>query len=108
MISCLLCASALGCASLPPPNLPPKNAGCHVTVYRGALPEDVHATFLGDVTASCGKNDADSDCIRTLQDEVCKLGGNIVYEVPTSPSPESDTQLRYTGVAGTTDDPANR
>ncbi len=108
MTFCLLCASTLGCASLPPPKLPPKDAGCPVTVYRGALPQDVRATFLGDVVASCGKNDADSDCVRALQDEVCKLGGNVVYEVPKSPSQESDTLLRYTGRAGTTDDPANR
>ena len=25
------------------------------------------------------------DCLRTLKDEVCKLGGDVVWEVPTEP-----------------------
>jgi hypothetical protein len=99
-----LIALTFGCASLPPPTLPANPPGCPVTVYRGAPPKDVEVTRLGDVFASCSKNDADSDCIRALQDEVCKLGGNVVYEVPKAPEPESDTSLRYGGVAGTTED----
>jgi hypothetical protein len=43
-----------------------------------------------------------------LQDEVCKLGGNIVVEVPEAPEPQSDSMLRYRGVAGTTEDPSAR
>ena len=90
----------LACGSNPPPQMPPKPKGCDVTVYRGAPPEGVSVTRLGHVSAPCGKNDADSDCIRALQDEVCKLGGNVVYEVPDKPEQETDVMLRYDGVAG--------
>ncbi|HPY21040.1 MAG TPA: hypothetical protein PLM08_25330, partial [Polyangiaceae bacterium] len=88
-------ALCVGCAALPPPTLPPHPAGCPVTVYRVGVPKNVEFTTLGDVQAPCGKNDADSDCIRALQDEVCKLGGNIVVEVPEAPEPQSDSMLRY-------------
>lgn len=94
---------AVGCSTTPPPKLPPRPAGCEVTVYRGGVPQGVTMRRLGEVVSSCGKNDADSDCIRSLQDEVCKLGGNLVYDVPDKPEPESDTMLRYTGVAATSD-----
>ncbi len=103
-LPCSLLTLTFGCGSLPPPTLPANPPGCPVTVYRGAPPKGVEVTRLGDVFASCGKNDADSDCVRALQDEVCKLGGNVVYEVPKTPEAESDTSLRYVGVAGTTED----
>jgi hypothetical protein len=92
---------ALGCgAERPRPSFPPRHPGCDVTVYRGGLPEKIVVDALGQVAASCGKDAADSDCIRALQNEVCKLGGDTVYEVPKSPEPESDTALRYVGFAG--------
>lgn len=91
----------LGCtADRPQPSFPPSDPGCDVTVYRGALPEGVQVDPLHEVATSCGKDAADSDCIRSLQDEVCKLGGDVVYEVPKAPEPESDTMLRYLGQAG--------
>ncbi|PIE06054.1 MAG: hypothetical protein CSA75_01520 [Sorangium cellulosum] len=90
----------VGCASKPIPKLSAKPTGCQVTVYRGAMPEPITVTVLGDVAASCGKHDADSDCIRALQDEVCKLGGNVVFEVPEKAERETEMTLRYTGVAG--------
>jgi len=101
----LLAAAGLGCESAPPPKMPTRAAGCEVTVYRGAVPHGTKVTRLSEVVASCGKNDADSDCIRALQDEVCKLGGDVVYEVPAEPKEESDTMLRYEGIAGTTTTP---
>lgn len=96
----LLALCTLACSSGPPPKMAQRPKGCDVTVFRGALPEDVRATRLGEVSSPCGKNDADSDCIRALQDEVCKLGGNVVYEVPDQPEQQSDVMLRYEGVAG--------
>ena len=84
----------------PAPSFPASQPGCEVTLYRGGLPDGVRVDELGDVAASCGKDAADSDCIRALQDEVCKLGGDVVYEVPKSPEPESETMLRYRGLAG--------
>ena len=96
----LVVLAAAGCADPPPPKMPAKAKGCEVTVYRGAVPEGVNVTPLGEVVSDCGKNDADSDCIRALQNEVCKLGGNVVYEVPNAPEPVSDVMLRYEGIAG--------
>ena len=103
----VLCAvfAAASCADPPPPKLPAKAKGCEVTVYRGAVPDGMKVTPLGEVVTDCGKNDADSDCIRALQDEVCKLGGDVVYEVPSAPEPQTDVMLRYEGIAGTTSQP---
>jgi hypothetical protein len=42
-------------------------------------------TNIGPVHASCGADVADADCLRTLEDQVCKLGGDLVWGVADKP-----------------------
>ena len=41
---------------------------------------------IGPVTARCGADVKDEDCMRTLKDQACKLGGDIVWGVSDIPS----------------------
>jgi hypothetical protein len=40
---------------------------------------------IGTVSARCDESLTDRDCLRQLQDEVCALGGNIVWGVKLPP-----------------------
>ena len=41
---------------------------------------------IGPVTARCGADVKDEDCMRTLKDQACKLGGDVVWGVSDVPS----------------------
>ncbi len=41
---------------------------------------------IGPVTATCAEDIKDDDCLRTLKDQACKLGGDIVWGVDDVPS----------------------
>jgi hypothetical protein len=58
---------------------PPRAEGCAVQTFHetpGVMSENI-----GPVTATCGADVSDADCMRTLLDQVCKLGGDIVWGV---------------------------
>ncbi len=58
------------------PSMP---AGCDVRVFANAPP--MALDNIGTVTATCEEGDSDDVCMRQLQDEVCKLGGDVVWGV---------------------------
>jgi hypothetical protein len=82
VLSCSL-AMALGCASAAVAPAPPAPAsrppGCDVVVFRG--PSPVAITALGAVEATCDEALSEEACLRRLQDDVCRLGGDVAYEV---------------------------
>jgi hypothetical protein len=54
-------------------------AGCPVRVFEHAPPMPLEN--IGTVSAVCDANDPDDVCTRQLEDEVCKLGGDVVWGV---------------------------
>lgn len=70
---------------------PEQPAGCAVTEYQDSPIVPVHV--IGRVRASCGRSASADDCKRTLKDEVCKLGGNVVYEVKSAEGEDDRTIL---------------
>jgi len=66
----------------------PRERGCTVQVYEGKPPMSIEN--IGPVTALCDEDDAREVCQRELQDQVCLLGGDILWQVD-GPTPE-DTQ----------------
>jgi hypothetical protein len=85
--ACVLVACALGgCDVLKPPpdpRYPRQSAGCDVNTYPDA--PKVIADNLGSVRAECDERTTDEECLRQLEDEVCKLGGDIAWGVPAKP-----------------------
>jgi len=59
--------------------------GCAVQVYAGSVPFPTEN--IGPVTALCAEDDAKEVCLRELQDQVCLLGGDLVWQVD-GPTPE--------------------
>jgi len=62
---------------------PARPEGCAVKVFHGS--PSMPAYNIGAVHARCAFDVSDADCLRTLEDQVCKLGGDIVWGVPDKP-----------------------
>jgi hypothetical protein len=76
-------------------NYPPKPKGCAVQEFMDEPTIPVHK--IGGVSAICGRSVTPEDCTRTLEDEVCKLGGDVLSQVHSS---DLDDKTQMTGRAG--------
>jgi hypothetical protein len=73
-------ATIAGCGgSKPASNFPPRPEGCAVDVYPEAPPVDVDS--IGTVNERCENTMSDEDCLRGFKDQVCALGGDVVWGV---------------------------
>jgi hypothetical protein len=63
---------------------PKRPEGCDVAVFPESptTPTD----NIGPVDATCGDDISNDDCLRTLKDQTCKLGGDVVWGVPATPT----------------------
>ena len=60
---------------------------------------------IGPVSASCAEDISVADCTRTLQDQACKLGGDVVWGVADIP-PNAPGRKTLAGRAAHTKLPA--
>jgi hypothetical protein len=67
-----------------PSKYPPQKEGCEVQVFQET--PTVQTDNIGPVSSSCDQDVSDQDCLRTLKDEACKLGGNVVWGVEPNPT----------------------
>lgn len=76
----------VACASAPkePGRYPPQKEGCEVQVFPESPSMDTDN--IGTVNATCGDDVSDDACLRTLKDEACKLGADVVWGVADKPS----------------------
>ena len=86
VIGTFLLAACGGGASSKFPAKPP---GCEVAVIRGGAPP-YPTENIGPVSSVCNDLVSKADCLRELQDQVCKLGGDVVWQVPDEPKTEND------------------
>jgi hypothetical protein len=83
-ISLLALVSIAACGGdAPRSRYPAREPGCAVTLYHGA-PQG-RTVNIGPVNASCDQDVSDADCLRTLEDQACKLGGDVVWGVDETP-----------------------
>jgi hypothetical protein len=63
---------------------PARQSGCEIQIF----PENpsYQTDNIGPVQASCDESVSDSDCLRTLKDEACKLGADTVWGVNDNPT----------------------
>lgn len=80
---------------------PSRPDGCSVQVFQRA--PTMQTENIGHVSAHCDDQSATSktDCLRELLDQVCKLGGDVVWGVDPEPAHE-DGQWKYAGRAAHT------
>ncbi len=94
----VLLAAAAACNSGPKtdPRYPPQPPGCDVKLFRGKV---VSLTYddIGRVVSICGIDISPESCLKELKNQTCKLGGDIVYDVPEEPLKPSPDKIKFTG-----------
>jgi hypothetical protein len=84
----VVCAAlAHGCASNAPPDprYPRRSPGCELSVYHTPIPGVAAWDDLGVAEAYCNIGGAVADCMRALKAEACRMGGDLLYNVPRTP-----------------------
>jgi hypothetical protein len=96
----LICAIALlaACGGGPKtdPRYPPRPDNCEVQLFRGKV-AGLTYDDIGHVDSICGNDLGPEECLKELKRQTCKLGGDIVYDVPDEPSKPSPDKIAYTG-----------
>lgn len=85
------------CGGGPASKYPARPAGCEVAVIRDGAPP-YPTENIGPVSSSCSNLVSAEDCLRELQDQVCKLGGDVVWQVPDKPRAQ-DERISWSGRA---------
>lgn len=87
ILACGMVLFAVGCPSpAKDSQYPPRPEGCDVKVFHET--PTMATDNIGPVSSTCDESVEDSDCMRTLMDEVCKLGGDVVWGVEPNPTKE--------------------
>jgi hypothetical protein len=81
----LLAAAALAvtCATSGPRKYPPRRPGCALAVFTSATPQIAGGwDDIGIAQANCYLDESDITCLHRLKIEACRMGGDILYNVP--------------------------
>jgi hypothetical protein len=65
---------------------PPQSRGCVVNVFESA--PTYPTVNIGTVVAWCAEGDTRAACLHELEDQVCLLGGNVLWQID-GPSPQA-------------------
>jgi hypothetical protein len=89
------------CATAPPnPNAgkyPPRPSGCKMRVFHTPAPEVKEWDDLGVAHVDCYLDVGNVQCLQRLKMEACRLGGDMIYDVPKKPLRPTDQGMVYTG-----------
>jgi hypothetical protein len=95
-VAVLLALASCGGGPKTDPRYPPQPAGCPVQLFRGKI-KSMPYDDIGGVDAICGTDIGVEECLKELKNQTCKLGGDLVYDVPDEPSKPSPDKVRFTG-----------
>ena len=90
---------AFGCAGAPVTSdkYPRRGAGCEITLSHTAVPAVALWDDIGVAEVSCHVNSSLSQCLQLLKAEGCRLGGDLIYNVPREPLRPQDQVLLFRG-----------
>jgi hypothetical protein len=75
---------------------PERPPGCSLMVFH-IRAQGVAFDDIGRVDAICGTDISYENCLGELKNQACKLGGDILYDVPDEPDRPSPDKNRLTG-----------
>jgi hypothetical protein len=93
-------AIPLGCATASNPNAakyPPRPGGCKVRVFHTAAPGVKEWDDLGMAHVDCELDVGSVQCLRRLRVEACRMGGDLLYDVPKKPLRPTEQGMAYSG-----------
>lgn len=96
----LALALAMNCATTSNPNAakyPPRPGGCKVRVFHTPAPGVKEWDDLGVAHVDCPLDVGTVQCLKKLRMEACRMGGDILYDVPKKPLRPTEQGMVYTG-----------
>ena len=94
-------ATPLGCATTSSnPNAakyPPRPGGCKVRVFHTPAPDVKEWDDLGVAHVDCALDVGAVQCLKKLRMEACRMGGDLLYDVPKKPLRPTEQGMVYTG-----------
>lgn len=76
---------------------PQRPGGCELTVSYAAVPGLAEWDDLGVAEVGCNIDGPEVDCLRLLKAEACRMGGDLLYNVPKKPLRPRDQVMIYRG-----------
>lgn len=76
---------------------PPRGHNCSVRVYNTPTPGVKEWDDLGIAHVDCPLDLGRIQCLRRLREEACRMGGDLLYDVPKRPARPSEQGMVYVG-----------
>ncbi|HVZ88777.1 MAG TPA: hypothetical protein VHG72_17540 [Polyangia bacterium] len=76
---------------------PRRPAGCRIRVFHGPAPDVKEWDDLGMARVDCYLDVGAVQCLRRLREEACRLGGDLLYDVPKKPLRPTDEGMVFLG-----------
>jgi hypothetical protein len=91
------CATGSGSPSDGPggAKYPPRRVGCRLSVFHGEKPEVAYWDDLGIANVICHIDDGEATCMGRLRAEACRMGGDIMYDLPRKPLRPKDEAMVF-------------
>jgi hypothetical protein len=82
---------------------PPRSPGCRIALYHTPTPT-VSSGWddLGVAEAGCYLDDGENQCLQKLRAEACRMGGDIIYNVPKKPLRPQERAIVFRGTVAHT------
>src|SRR5580704_10561813 len=94
-------AFPVGCATTPPnPNAakyPRRGGNCKIRLFPTPVPDVKEWDDLGMARVECPLDVGGVQCLRRLREEGCRMGGDLLYDVPKKPMRPTDQGMGYAG-----------
>jgi len=91
-----------GCAAAPAApatasKYPQRGPGCEIALYRTAVPGAAVWDDLGVAEIACHVSSSVSQCMQLLKAEGCRMGGDMIYNIPREPLRPQDQVMVFRG-----------
>jgi hypothetical protein len=99
-VSLLLLASLLTTCATSNPNAakyPPRAKGCRVRVFYDPVPDVKEWDDLGMASVDCYLDVGAVQCLGRLRQEACRMGGDLLYDVPKKALRPTEQGMSYRG-----------
>lgn len=92
-----MCALACATTEAPQDKYPRRPSGCEISLFYTAVPGAAAWDDLGIAEIACHVSTPISECLRMLRAEGCRLGGDMIYNIPRSPQRPQDQVMLFRG-----------
>src|SRR6188474_2701989 len=82
-----------GTVAAPTGKYPRRGPGCELAVFHTSVPGVAAWDDLGIAEVACHVSLSVSQCMQNLKAEACRLGGDLLYNVPRKPLRPQDQVL---------------